>query len=141
MHVPPPIQLTDAFPPALAAVVFVLAMSFVREPARRSFNAVLVAGASGVYMSGGFGVWEVAYAALGGMVGYLALGSYRLVALGWLMHASWDWLHHLYGNPLWPFQPTSSFGCMVFDTAIALWFLAGAPSLVSQRRAESVHAP
>ena len=138
MHTPPPLQVIDAAAPALAAVVFVLAMSLVREPARRSFNAIVVAGASGVYMSGGFGPWEVAYAALGcGVVGYLALGSYRWIGVGWLMHAGWDVLHHLYGNPIWPFQPTSSFGCMVFDTGIALWFLAGAPSLVSQKQVES----
>jgi len=137
MHTPPPLHLVDAIAPALAGVVFVLAMSFVREPARRSLNAVLVAGASGVYMSGGFGVFELAYAAAGAAVGYLALGSYRWIAIGWLMHAGWDVLHHLYGNPIWPFMPTSSFGCLVFDATIALWFLAGAPSLVSQRRAES----
>lgn len=140
MHTSPPISLTDAFPPAIAALVFVLAMSFVREPARRHLNAILVTGASGVYMSGGFGLWELAYAAAGGVVGYLALGSYRWIGIGWLMHAGWDVLHHLYGNPIWPFQPTSSFGCMVFDTGIALWFLAGAPSLVSQKQVESARA-
>jgi len=41
-----------------------------------------------------------------------------------------DLPHHLWGNPIWPFMPTSSFGCMIFDTLIAAWFLAGAPSLV-----------
>jgi hypothetical protein len=29
-----------------------------------------------------------------------------------------------------PFMPTSSCGCFVFDTLIAIWFLAGAPTLV-----------
>jgi hypothetical protein len=42
-----------------------------------------------------------------------------------------DLPHHLWGNPIWPFMPTSSFGCMIFDTLIAVWFLAGAPSLVA----------
>jgi hypothetical protein len=45
------------------------------------------------------------------------------------MHAGWDVVHHLWGNPIWPFMPTSSFGCMVFDTLIAIWFLAGAPTI------------
>jgi hypothetical protein len=36
---------------------------------------------------------------------------------------------HLYGNVIWPFMPTSSFGCMIFDALIAMWFLAGAPSM------------
>src|SRR5262249_22283493 len=48
----------DYVGPAVGAAVFVLAMSFVKEPTRRSFNALFVAGASGVYLSGGFGVWE-----------------------------------------------------------------------------------
>jgi hypothetical protein len=28
-------------------------------------------------------------------------------------------------------MPTSSFGCMIFDAIIALWFLAGAPSRIT----------
>ncbi len=50
-------------------IVFVLVMSLVKEPARRNFNAIFVAGASGVYLSGGLGLWELAYvAAAGGVV-------------------------------------------------------------------------
>jgi hypothetical protein len=45
------------------------------------------------------------------------------------MHAGWDIAHHFYGNPIWPFMPTSSFGCMIFDAVIAFWFLVGAPSV------------
>lgn len=44
------------------------------------------------------------------------------------MHSAWDALHHVYGNAIWPFMPTSSFGCLIFDALIAIWFLAGAPS-------------
>jgi len=51
------------------------------------------------------------------------------------MHACWDVAHHLYGNPLWPWMPTSSFGCLIFDSTIAVWFLAGAPSVFARRRA------
>jgi hypothetical protein len=47
------------------------------------------------------------------------------------MHAAWDLPHHLWGNPIWPFMPTSSFGCVIFDSLIALWFLVGAPSLTA----------
>jgi len=53
------------------------------------------------------------------------------------MHSGWDILHHLWGNPIWPFMTTSSFGCMIFDALIAAWFLAGAPSLVGQPRARA----
>ena len=126
MHTPPPLHALDYVGPVVAAIVFILIMSRVKEPARRSVNAILVAGASGVYMSGGLGLWELLYAAVGGTVAYFGLRSYRLIGLAWLMHAGWDLVHHYYGNPIWPFMPTSSFGCMIFDTIIAIWFFAGA---------------
>jgi hypothetical protein len=128
MH-PPSLQLVDVLGPALAAALFVALMSLVREPARRQFNAVFVAGASGAYIAGGLGAWELVYPALGAAVAYLGLRSHRFIGVAWLMHASWDLVHHFFANPIWPFAPTSSFGCTVFDSLIAAWFLAGAPSL------------
>jgi hypothetical protein len=125
----------DVLGPAIGAGLLVLAMSVVREPSRRTLNAVIVAGASGVYLSGGFGIWELAYPVLVTPVIYRALQSYRYIGIAWLMHAAWDLPHHLWGNPIWPFMPTSSLGCVVFDSLIAVWFLAGAPPLV--RRAHS----
>jgi len=125
--------MADVVGPFVASIVFVVVMSLVKQPARRTYNAILVAGASGVYLSGGFGLWELLYAAVaGGVVAYLGLRSYRFIGLAWLMHASWDLAHHLAGHAIWPFMPTSSFGCMIFDTLIALWFLAQAPSFVAQ---------
>ena len=136
----PPLVLMDYVGPAIGATVFVLLMSIVREPARRTFNAVLIAGASGVYMSGGFGGWELVYPAIVTPIIYFGLNSYRFIGVAWLMHAAWDLPHHLWGHPIWPFMPTSSFGCVIFDTLVGIWFLAGAPVLVALRtsaRAES----
>jgi hypothetical protein len=127
----PSLQLTDYIVPAAAAVGFVLVMSLLKEPVRQRLNAILVAGASGVYLSGGLGPWELLYPAAGGAVSYLGLRSHRFIGVAWLMHAGWDAVHHLYGNPIWPFMPTSSFGCLIFDSLIAIWFLAGAPSIVA----------
>src|SRR5262245_22879243 len=106
MHDPPPLHVADYLGPTAGAIVFVLLMSLVKEPARRNTNALLVAGASGVYLNGGFGPWELVYTAVAGelVVGF-ALRSYRVIGLGWLLHASWDIAHHLYGNPIWPFMP------------------------------------
>ena len=127
----------DYVAPALAAVVFVLVMSCVRQPERRTFNAVFVAGASGVYLSGGgLGAWELIYPIVATPVAYLGLRSYRFIGIAWLMHSSWDAVHHAWGNPIWPFMPTSSMGCLIFDALIAVWFVAGAPSPV--RRAPAV---
>ncbi|MGV3619372.1 MAG: DUF6010 family protein [Archangium sp.] len=122
--------------PALAAVVFVLAMSRVPEPLRLKVNGAAVMGASGLYVSGGgFGVWELVYCAVAAFVGYRALTSYRFIALGWFMHAGWDLVHHVWGNPLWSFMPTSSWGCVIFDSLIACWLL----SLASPRSPEPAH--
>ena len=123
----------DYVGPVIGAALFVLVTSFVREPTRRTFNAILVTGASGVYLNGGFGVWELLYPLIALPVAYRGLQSYRFIGLAWVMHSCWDLPHHLWGNPIWPFMPTSSFGCMIFDALIAVWFFAGAPSLIARR--------
>jgi hypothetical protein len=133
MPAPPLLRIVDYVGPAISAVLFVLVMSQVKEHVRRPLNAIFAAGACGVYLSGGFGPWELLYPALSTPIVYLGLRSYRFIGLAWLMHAAWDLPHHLWGNPIWPFMPTSSFGCMIFDTSIAIWFLVGAPSLNTVR--------
>lgn len=127
----PLLHVSDYIIPATAAVVFVAAMSLLKDPTRRSFNAILAAGAASAYLSGGLGPWELIYPLVAGVVSYFGLRSYRFIGIAWLMHAGWDTVHHFYGNPIWPFMPTSSFGCLIFDALIAVWFLAGAPSLFS----------
>lgn len=127
-----PLVVMDYVGPAVGAIVFVAVMSLVAEPARRTLNAVILAGASGVYLSGGFGPWELIYPVMALPIAFSGLRSYRFIGVGWLMHAGWDIVHHLWGNPIWPFMASSSFGCMIFDTMIALWFLAGAPSLLGR---------
>jgi hypothetical protein len=128
--------------PVIGAVMFALIMSLVREPARRTVSAMLTAGLTGVYMSGGgFGIWELAFPLVAMPIAYRGLSSYTALAVVWLMHSGWDILHHLYGNPIWPFMPSSSFGCMIFDGVIAVWFLAGAPSLAGALRQPPRRAP
>lgn len=119
--------------PALGAGLFVAIMSLVPHPARRSFNAIFAAGAVGAYIGGGFGLWELLYPLLATPVVYLGLRSYPAIGLAWLMHAAWDLPHHLLGHPIWPYVRTSSLGCLVFDSVIAVWFLAGAPSFIRAR--------
>jgi len=63
---------------------------------------------------------------------FRALTDYRFVGLGWMLHVGWDILHHLYGHPILPFIPLSSFGCAVCDTGIAIWYFLGAPSVWKQ---------
>jgi hypothetical protein len=137
MH-PPPLLIMDFVGPTLGALVFVVIMSLVSEPARRTINAMIVAGASGAYLSGGgLGIWEVVFPVVTMPIAYRGLRSYSFIGLAWLMHSCWDIVHHLWGNPIWPFMPTSSFGCTIFDALIAVWFLTGAPSLVHRTHARA----
>ena len=126
--------------PFLGGILFIAIMSLVPHPARRRFNAIFAAGAVGAYIGGAFGVWELVYPILATPVVYLGLRSYRAIGVAWLMHAAWDLPHHLVGHPIWPYMRTSSLGCIVFDSVIAIWFLAGAPSIFQKRAAEPVRS-
>ena|SRR2546422_11387317 len=129
MEVPPVRSLGpfDLAIPVVAAVFFVFLASLIPEPTRRRFMAILVAGAGAAYLNGGLGVWEFVYIAMATYAAYRGLDSYRFIGVAWLMHTGWDVVHHLYGNPIWPFAPTSSAGCAIMDALIAIWFFAGAP--------------
>jgi hypothetical protein len=124
----------DLIGPALAGILFIAIMSLVPHPARRSFNAIFATVAVGAYIGGAFGVWELVYPLVATPVVYLGLRSYRAIGVAWLMHAAWDLPHHLVGRPIWPYMRTSSLGCMIFDSVIAVWFLAGAPSIFASVR-------
>jgi hypothetical protein len=126
----PSLVPVNAVGPAFGAALFMGIMSAVPEPARLRFNAIFAAGAVGAYIGSSFGVWELLFPALATPIVYLGLKSHRFIGIAWLMHAAWDLVHHLWGTPIWPFMRTSSFGCMIFDSVIAIWFLAGAPSLL-----------
>src|SRR5262249_26328628 len=115
--------ITDVLGPAIGACVFVLVMSLVSEPTRRTLNAGTVPGASGVHLRGGIRIWHLGDSVLVTPMVHRALKSFRYIGIAWLMHAVWDLLPHLWGNPIWPFMRTSSFGCFVFDSLIAVWFL------------------
>ena len=93
----------------------------------------MIAGAGAAYLNGGFGIWEFAFTAVVTFCAYHGLRSYPFIGIGWLLHTGWDVLHHLYGNPIIPFVPTSSFGCAICDPVIAVWCFAGGPSVLNRR--------
>ncbi len=123
--------------PILIGITYVVLMSLIREPHRRSFNAIMVAGAGAAYLSsgGGFGPWEFAFAAAVTYCAYRGLRSWTFIGIGWLLHTGWDILHHLNGSPLIPFAADSSFGCAICDPVIALWCLTGGVSITDHIRA------
>lgn len=113
----------------IAACVFIIIMSLVKEPQKQKINALLIAGAGAVYWSGGLGIWEFTFGAVMLFVAYKGLKSYYFIGIGWILHTIWDIVHHYYGQPIVYLSPSSSAGCAVFDTILAIWFLLGAPSV------------
>jgi Family of unknown function (DUF6010) len=126
-------RLIDVIAPIIVAVIYISAVSLFKEPQRRNFNAIMIAGAGAAYLNGGFGVWEFAFTAAVTFFAYRGLQSYRFIGIGWLLHTGWDVLHHLYGTPIVPFVATSSLGCAICDPVIAAWCFAGGPSILKTR--------
>ena len=134
----PALHAIDVVGPIFIGVLYIFACSFFKEPSRRDFNAIMIAGAGAAYLNGGFGIWEFAFTAVLTFCAYKGLHSYRFIGVGWLLHTGWDVMHHLYGNPIVPFVPTSSLGCAICDPVIAAWCFAGAPSLYGMFRSKHV---
>lgn len=88
--------------PVVIGVVFVTAMSLVRDHRRRlTSNAALTVGVSGIYLSAGtFGPWELLAAAVVFGCAYRGLHSWRWVAVAWLLHACLDVAHAVRGVEL-----------------------------------------
>ncbi|MGX7828820.1 DUF6010 family protein [Actinokineospora sp. 24-640] len=120
--------------PLLIGLGYVLVMSLVPEPARRRLNAVMVAGAGAAYLSGGLGPIELAFTATMTYLAYRGLESWQFIGLAWLLHTAWDVVHHLKGAPILPFAEHSSLGCAICDPVIAIWCLAGGPSVTEWAR-------
>jgi hypothetical protein len=82
--------------------------------------AVMIAGAGAAYLNGGLGKWEFVFTAVITYCAYKGLRSYGFIGIGWILHAAWDVVHHLYGTPIVPFVAMSSFGCAICDPVIAI---------------------
>ncbi len=131
IHVVPDFPLTEGIAAVIVACAFISIMSFVKEPQRQKLNAIILAGAAGVYWSGGLGQWEFLFGTLLMIVAFKGLKNYYFIGIGWLMHTSWDIVHHLYGNPIIYLDASSSAGCAVCDPILAIWFFLGAPAIWS----------
>jgi hypothetical protein len=130
----------DLIAPIVVAVLFIAAVSLFKEPNRRNFMAVMIAGAGAAYLNGGLGKWEFVFTAVITYCAYRGLRSYGFIGIGWILHAAWDVVHHLYGTPIVPFVAMSSFGCAICDPVIAVWCFSGAPSIYELFRAQKIRA-
>jgi len=121
--------------PILIGLAYVALNSFIREPHRRRFNAIMVAGAGAAYLSGGgFGPAELAFTAVVTYCAFRGLESWRFIGVAWLLHTAWDVAHHVKGYPLLPFAEHSSLGCAICDPVIAAWCLGGGHSVAEGAR-------
>jgi hypothetical protein len=121
--------------PVVIALIWAGACSFIPEPHRRQFNAVIIGGAGAAYISGGsFAMGELAFTALITVIAYVGLRSWAFIGIGWLLHTVWDVLHHRRGAPLIPALHDSSFGCAICDPVIALWCFTGGRSAAESLR-------
>ncbi len=124
--------------PLVVAGIFIAACSLFKEPNRRNFSAIIVAGAGAAYLNGGLGIWEFVFCAAITALAYWGFKDYRFIGIAWILHTAWDVVHHFYGNLIVPFVPTSSAGCAICDVGVAVWYFLGAPSIYSRTRRASI---
>ncbi len=136
----PALTLFDMVSPLIGAAIFIAACSLFKEPARRNFSAIMIAGGGAAYLNGGLGGWEFAFCALISYLAFNGLKDYRFIGAGWALHTVWDVMHHLYGNPIVPFVASSSAGCAICDAVLAIWYFQGAPSILNRRPVSLNHS-
>lgn len=129
VHVVPDFTYLNGLTAIIIALVYIFLNSLIIEPHRQKFNAVMISGAGAAYLSGGLGGWEFVFCTLLTFLAFKGLTNYYYIAIAWLCHTGWDVIHHLYANPIVPFSPSSSAGCAITDTILAIWFFYKAPSV------------
>jgi hypothetical protein len=137
-HSIPEFTLINAVGAIVIAFIYIAISSLAKEPNRQKISAVIIAGAGAVYWSGGLGVWEYVFATAMLFMAFKGLTNYMYIGIAWLMHTSWDTIHHLYANPIVPFSASSSAGCAVCDAVLALWFFYKAPSVFDYFRKRKI---
>jgi hypothetical protein len=129
-HIVPDFTLVEAAGAVVIALVYILLSSLVPEPNRQKLSAIIVAGAGAAYLSSGLGAWEFVFCSVMTFVAFKGLTHYYWIGIAWLLHTFWDVMHHLYAQPIVPFSPSSSAGCAVCDSILAIWFFLQAPSVM-----------
>jgi hypothetical protein len=129
-HAGPALTAMHALAAVVIAILYIVLSSLVKEPERQKLSAIILAGAGAAYLNGGLGGWEFPFCAVMTFMAYKGLTSYSWIGAGWLFHTVWDIVHHTYANPIVSLSPSSSAGCAVCDTILAIWFFLQAPSVV-----------
>lgn len=128
-HMIPAFTVVTAIGAIAIAIMYIMLSSLVQEPDRQKLSAIIVAGAGAAYLSSGLGAWEFVFCTVMTFIAFKGLTNYYFIGIAWLLHTAWDIVHHLYADPIVPFSPSSSAGCAVCDTVLAVWFFFKAPSV------------
>lgn len=128
-HIVPEVGMPQVIGAVIIAFAYIGIFSLVKKENRTRMGAIIVAGAGAAYLSSGLGEWEFAFCTLVSVVAYKGLTRNYMIGIGWLLHTLWDTIHHYYADPIVPMEPTSSFGCMICDPIIAIWFFLGTPNI------------
>jgi hypothetical protein len=137
-HIIPEFTIVNALAAVAIALIYITIFSLVKEPKRQTINALVIASAGAVYWSSGLGIGEFPFGISMIFIAYKGLTDYKYIGIGWLMHTSWDIVHHLYANPIVSLSPSSSAGCAVCDAILALWFFYKAPNIFELFRNKKV---
>ena len=114
---------------ALLVSLGAIALSSTTTPTTRHQVLVIATGfLGGVYLDGGFGIWEFPFSLCISGLAFKGLqgGSYGPLAVAWALHTGWDVLHHRRGKPLVEWIPMSSAECAITDLVVAGWMWGGA---------------
>jgi Family of unknown function (DUF6010) len=126
------------------ALLFIGALSLVREPSRRYLSVVALASGSSLYYAGGLGGWDKLFWLT--VMGFAFAGCrwYPAIGIGWIVHTAWDIFNFRAGHALETGVLRINLHCAIFDPIIALWFAFGAPSvweLLKRRRSTLTASP
>ncbi len=76
----PEITIIQLIAPLVVALIYITLCSLFKEPNRRNFSALMIAGAGAAYLNGGLLGWEFASCTVMTGVAYFGLNDYRLGA-------------------------------------------------------------
>src|SRR5260370_16266140 len=95
-HSKPALTIPQLVSPMIVALAFIAACSIFKEPSRRNFSAIVVAGAGAAYLNGGLGGWEFAFCAVITCLAYWGLKDSLFISPAWALHPFCDLFPHFY---------------------------------------------
>jgi len=123
------LRIMDVLGPILIALIFISLCSLLKEPKRRNFMAIMIAGAGAAYLNGGLGKWEFVFTTIVTWFAYKGFNPTGSLALvGYYIPVGTSCITFTEIPSSRSRQPLP-WGCAICDPVIAAWCFAGAPSV------------